>query len=143
VSESNRIPADPHSLLMLYRQTLIELQSKLGKAGEARALVDRALSVPMIKPVEGEFMVSNGYGQNSGKGFVAIQVPEQQMQIDPDTARNLALNLLGAAEAADQEAMLIQFLIGQVGMSLADVGPLLAALRHARGIVGNQGGGEG
>jgi hypothetical protein len=140
MSESKRIPADVASLAAFYRQVLQQVRSEPGLPKGARQAIDQALQIPMITPEPGMVNVSNGYGQRTGKGFVVVAAYEKDMQIEPDTARELAMNLLAAAEAADQEAMMVQLLVGEFGLETAHVGALLARMRHVREIVGNYGG---
>lgn len=55
--------------------------------------------------------VSSGYGFNTRQPFVEIKAKQikEPMQLLPEEARDLALNLLGAAEAAEQDAFIFEF----------------------------------
>lgn len=59
---------------------------------------------------ESEFHVTSGYGHNSREPFVQMQCPNPVVQMSPENARDLALNLLQAAEAAYSDAFLVEFL---------------------------------
>ena len=55
--------------------------------------------------------VESGYGGNTRQPFVEIKDDrlKSPMQISPEEARDLALNLLEAAEAAEQDAFMFEF----------------------------------
>ena len=56
--------------------------------------------------------VSSGFGANTREPFVQIEMEypkDHPLQIHPDEARDLAMNLLQAAESADQDAFMIKF----------------------------------
>jgi hypothetical protein len=56
-------------------------------------------------------LVTSGYGGNSRQPFVEINNDKLKspLQISPGEARDLAANLLQAAEAADQDAFIFEF----------------------------------
>jgi hypothetical protein len=57
-------------------------------------------------------LVSSGYGGNTREPFVEIKMDypkDHPLQIHPDEARQLAMNLLEAAEAADTDSFLFEF----------------------------------
>jgi len=56
--------------------------------------------------------VSSGYGHNTREPFVEIKMDypkDHPLQIHPDEARDLAANLLQAAEAADGDQFVFEF----------------------------------
>lgn len=56
--------------------------------------------------------VTSGYGGNTRQPFVQIQMEypkDHPLQLAPEEARDLAANLLQAAEAADQDAFIFEF----------------------------------
>ena len=56
--------------------------------------------------------VSSGFGANTREPFVQIEMEypkDHPLQLHPDEARDLAMNLLQAAESADQDAFMIKF----------------------------------
>lgn len=55
------------------------------------------------------FMVTSGFGGNTRQPFVQVEVNGQQVQMSPEGARALGLNLLEAAEAAETDAHLVSF----------------------------------
>jgi len=60
-----------------------------------------------------KIMVKSVLGSKSRQGMVEIEMDypkDHPLQIDPDSARDLAQNLLQAAEAADQEEFLVQYI---------------------------------
>lgn len=96
--------------------------------------------------------VESGFGQATRKPFVQMVLPRRMrapvmrrgvsgpvedadvfgVQMSPDEARALALNLLEAAEAALGDGFLLTFLEGEVGMPLAEVAPILVKFRGYR-----------
>lgn len=64
-------------------------------------------------------LVSSGYGVNTRLPFVKIESEDldHPLQITPETARDLAGNLLKAAEAAETDAFLIEFFKGALHQS--------------------------
>lgn len=55
--------------------------------------------------------VTSGYGGNTRQPFVEIKDErlKEPMQLSPEEALDLALNLLEAAEAAEQDAFIFEF----------------------------------
>lgn len=55
--------------------------------------------------------VESGYGGNTRQPFVEIKDDRLKapMQLSPEEARDLALNILEAAEAAEQDAFMFEF----------------------------------
>jgi len=57
-------------------------------------------------------LVSSGYGGNTREPFVEIKMDypkDHPLQLHPDEARHLAMNLLEAAEAADNDQFIFEF----------------------------------
>jgi hypothetical protein len=61
-------------------------------------------------------LVTSGYGRNTRQPFVEIKDDRLKapLQLAPNEARDLALNLLQAAEAAEQDAFIFEFHSGFV-----------------------------
>lgn len=55
--------------------------------------------------------VESGYGYNTRQPFVEIKAKQirERLQLSPGEARDLALNLLEAAESAEQDAFMIEY----------------------------------
>lgn len=82
---------------------------------------------------EGTVLVTSGYGGNTRQPFVEVTLPgHKSMQFDPQSARDLALSLLEGAEAAEQDAFLVEFSMKEFGVSLAQAGTLLVKARESR-----------
>lgn len=56
--------------------------------------------------------VSSGYGANTKEPYVQILWGNKQLQMSPENARDLAMNLLQAAEAAYSDAYIFEFAKG-------------------------------
>ncbi len=57
--------------------------------------------------------VSSGYGHNTREPFVQIEMEypkDHPLQLHPDEARDLAANLLQAAEAAEVDSFIFEFI---------------------------------
>lgn len=56
--------------------------------------------------------VTSGYGGNTRQPFVQVEMDypkDHPLQLEPNEARDLAANLLQAAEAAEQDAFIFEF----------------------------------
>lgn len=64
------------------------------------------------------FSVSTGFGANQRKPYVQvlIKAADFMTQMPPDKARELAMNLLEAAEAAEGDGFLMGFLQDDIGI---------------------------
>lgn len=62
--------------------------------------------------------VESGYGYNTQQPFIEIKderiKPGEKIQLSPEEARDLAMNLLEAAEAAEQDAFIIDYVKKQI-----------------------------
>lgn len=81
---------------------------------------------------ENEFYITSGYGYNNKEPFVQMQCPDPVVQMSPENARDLALNLLQAAEAANSDAFLLEFMTRAVEVSEAEAGVWLIEFRKWR-----------
>lgn len=67
--------------------------------------------------------VVSGFGHNTQRPFVEIIIRphEVQTQMSPATARELAQNLLYAADAAESDAFLVTFMRQRIGVKDAKI----------------------
>lgn len=79
-------------------------------------------------------LVSSGYGGNTRKPFVMIEADEidQPIQLSPAEARDLAVNLLQAAEAAEGDAFIVEFTTRQLKSDVQHARVLLLEFRKFR-----------
>jgi hypothetical protein len=79
-------------------------------------------------------IVTSGYGGNTRRPFVQIESEEldRPLQISPEEARQLALNLLQASEAADQDEFLVRFSQDRLGLDIKDAAVILSLYREFR-----------
>lgn len=68
----------------------------------------------------------------SGRGFVVMRWGDLSGQLTPDEAREYALAILEAADAADHDAALFVELRDRVGLELTTIGGLLRGIREQR-----------
>lgn len=78
------------------------------------------------------YNVTSGYGYNSREPYVEVQAPKLRVQMSPENARDLAINLLQAAEGAYTDAFLIEFLVEKLGAGIADAAGVLQEFRAWR-----------
>jgi hypothetical protein len=80
-----------------------------------------------------EFWAESGYGHNTRKPFVALTYNGCKLaQMPPETATELAHNLLSCAEAALGDAFLVEFMRDRVGLEMEQIGGLLNEFREWR-----------
>lgn len=80
-----------------------------------------------------EFWAETGYGHNTRKPFVALTYNGRKLaQMPPETAIDLAHNLLAVAEASLGDAFLVGFMRDRVGLEMEQVGSLLLEFRSYR-----------
>lgn len=77
--------------------------------------------------------VQSMVGARTGQPAVMFRLGDEYVNMPVADARKVALDLLNAALAAEQDAALVLFLRGQ-GMSDQEAGVFLGAIRAARGV---------
>lgn len=75
---------------------------------------------------------SSGYGGKTRKPFVSIHWKDVVGQLSPEAARQFALSLIGAAEAAEQDAFVFECGKGSIGASDEGAAVLLREFRKWR-----------
>lgn len=76
--------------------------------------------------------VANGYGHRTRAPFVMLRVKEQFVNLTPDEAREIALNLIHATEAAMGDALIMRFAERNLGASDVQAAQLLVMFRKMR-----------
>jgi hypothetical protein len=80
-----------------------------------------------------EFYASSGYGHNTRKPFIDLSYNGRKLaQLSPESAIDLAHNLLSCAEASLGDAFLIEFMRERVGLEEPQIGGLLIEFREWR-----------
>jgi hypothetical protein len=82
--------------------------------------------------MSGEYLVTTGYGAKAKEPYVEVEAPQLRVQMTPENARALALNLLQAAEAAYSDAFLVEFTVYAAGGSMNEAAGLLIEYRKWR-----------
>lgn len=79
------------------------------------------------------FNVTSGYGHNTRRPFVEIRGPKRAT-MSPEEARDLGMNLIQAAEAAESESdgFLVEFVLEQIGGEMEQAAGLLQMFREWR-----------
>ena len=77
--------------------------------------------------------VSSGYGANTKRPFVAVQIGDRKpYQWSPDEARRVAAMLFECADAADGDAFIVEWFTEKEWLELPQVGALLRDFRISR-----------
>lgn len=77
--------------------------------------------------------VSSGYGANTKRPFVAVQIGDRKpYQWSPDEARRVAAMLFECADAADGDAFIVEWFTEKGWLELPQVGALLRDFRISR-----------
>lgn len=88
------------------------------------------------------FLVTSGYGWKHRQPFISVTVGAKDfhVQMSTDEARDLAMNLIQAAEAAEQDAFLFEWAQREVGVNDKQAAGLLSEFRKWREErLGNEG----
>jgi len=81
------------------------------------------------------FSVTSGFGHNTQRPFVQMVIPraDWMTQMSPGDARDLALNLLACADAAESDGFLVTFLRKTIGVDdMRAVASILVEFRQHR-----------
>lgn len=81
------------------------------------------------------FEVSSGFGHNTQAPYVQVLIPKADWmtQMSPEMARELAHNLLAAADAAESDGFLVTFFRERIGVDdMRAVASLLVQFREYR-----------
>lgn len=80
-----------------------------------------------------EIVCSSSVGMDTGKPVVSIEVPGAEMlQLDSTDARAFALNILGCAEAAEQDLFFYRSVTEKLGFTHDAAVQLLRMMRELR-----------
>jgi hypothetical protein len=82
--------------------------------------------------------VANGYGARTRQPFVTLRVKEEFVNLTPAEAREIALNLIQATEAAMGDTLIMRFAERNLGASDAQAAQLLVMFRKLREEGGKQ-----
>jgi hypothetical protein len=124
-------PTDPVTAAVLLRRVLEDIAS--GKESAPRQAAGAALDrIRLEPPGPGEIRVSSGYGRKTRAPFVTLALPPDvsTVQLPPDQARQIAMQLLEAAEASHSDAFLAGYLRTKVG--LEDIEKIAMVIEDAR-----------
>lgn len=82
----------------------------------------------------GKVEVTNGFGMNTKEPYVEINWPTDSgsIQLEPEEARLIARMIAEAAEAAEQDAFLVAFLMAEIELSFEQAAQILPRYRAWR-----------
>lgn len=128
---------DPISAAVVYRNALEEI-SRAASLSAAVRIAQRMLGFTFTRPEEGTVNIESGYGHNTHTPFVlfALANPSESanpfVQVDSGQARALAFQILEAADAAESDGFLIEWLRRNGTTDDRALGNLLADFRNYR-----------
>ncbi len=128
---------DPISAAVAYRQALNRI-TQVETLQEARKQATRALEIHFDRPTEHMISIASGYGHATKEPFVTFSManPEETanptIQMQSDQARQIAFRILEAADAAESDGFIVEWLAGTADMSDSQVGALLSEFRDWR-----------
>lgn len=82
-----------------------------------------------VTTAEGQVTVRGGVSATTGRGFCQFDWDGRTAQFTPADARQLALHLLEAAAAAEQDAAVWRMATGMLGLAKEQAGVLVQAVR--------------
>lgn len=128
---------DPISAATAYRMALDTI-SKAGSLATAVRLAQRALEHTFTKPEEGQIGISSGYGNTTKTPFVTLSLanPSESanptIQMSSTQARHQAQYILEAADAAESDGFIVEWLRDKANLNDAQLGAMLAEFRVFR-----------
>lgn len=97
-----------------------------------REHVETVLGIKPSKTTDDNVQVASGYGALTQRGFVEFTLNEQRTQMEPKKAREIALMLLEASEAAMSDEIFVALLTDKLGIDPERAGMVLLDLREIR-----------
>src|SRR3954471_14637702 len=128
---------DPISAAVVYRNALEEISRAPNLAAAVR-IAQRMLTFTFTRPEEGNVSIESGYGHNTRTPFVmfALANPAESanpfVQVDTRQARALAYQILEAADAAESDGFIVEWLRRSDDIDDRAMGNLLADFRAYR-----------
>jgi hypothetical protein len=124
---------DPISAAIAYRQALEQIARAPSLAAAVRE-AQRALTIAFSRPEEGQINISSGYGHNTKQAFVTFSLANPSESANPTiqltsaAARQQAYYILEAADGADTDAFLVEWMRSAAFEEQA-IGALLSEFR--------------
>lgn len=128
---------DPTSAAVVYRMALDTI-SKAGSLATAVQLARRALETTFNRPEEGQIGISSGYGHATKQPFVTFSLANPTESANPTIqmtsaeARKQAHYILEAADAAESDGFLIEWMRHDGTISDGQMAALLSDFRAYR-----------
>jgi hypothetical protein len=129
---------DPISAAAAYRMYLRHiLDARV--LHEAKAHASKALDITFEKPEQNTIAIASGFGMNSKQAFVTIalsspvETANPAVQLATHQARQIAMQILEAADAAESDGFVLEWLMtGTSGLSEGQAAALLNDFRAWR-----------
>jgi hypothetical protein len=130
---------DPISAATAYRMAF-EAIVHAPSLSTAVAAATKALAITFTPPEDGMISISSGYGHRTKTPFVTLSLANASESANPTIqmssaeARRQALYILEAADAADADGFIVEWLRGTAELSENQIGALLSDFRTFRDI---------
>jgi len=128
---------DPISAAVTYRLAL-EAITKAPSLTAAVKAAERALQYTFNRPEEGQIGIDSGYGHNTKTPFVTFSLANPSESANPTIqmtsaqARQQAHYILEAADAAESDGFLVEWLRDKADLNDGQLGAMLAEFRLFR-----------
>lgn len=128
---------DPISAATAYRMALDAI-SKAGSLATAVRTAQRALAVTFTKPEEGQIGISSGYGHTTKQPFVTFTLASPSESANPTIqmtsaqARTQAHYIMEAADSAESDGFIVEWLRDKADLNDNQIGAMLAEFRAFR-----------
>lgn len=128
---------DPISAAVTYRNALEQI-TRAPSLSAAVRIAQKMLEFTFDRPEEGHLSIHSGYGHNTKQPFVTFSLANPSETANPTiqmtaaAARQQAHYILEAADAAESDGFIVEWLRGTADLSEQQIGGLLADFRAFR-----------
>ena len=128
---------DPISAAQAYRMAVQRIL-KAQTLHQARQIANEALDVTFTPPTKGMLSVQSGYGHTTKQPFVVlsmanpVETANPTIQTSTDQARAIAILLMEAADAAESDGFVVEWMQGTAELTEGQASVLLNDFRTYR-----------
>lgn len=128
---------DPISAATAYRMAL-EVIARAPSLSSAVRQAQHALTISFTPPDQGQISISSGYGQHTRKPFITVSLSNPSESANPtiqmtsEQAREQAHYILEAADAAESDGFIVEWLRDKADLNDGQIATMLAEFRAFR-----------
>jgi len=122
---------DPISAAHAYRQALTDVLHA-ADLHLARQFASHALEIAFKAAESDTIGVTSGFGRNTQTPFVTVAISSPAVQMPASQARQIALQILEAADAAESDGFILSWIAGRAALSEQQAATLLGDFRAYR-----------